>query len=331
MTIAERYGNILALIGYLLFFILFSLDLCAVPRSLTNPRYLRLAITIIIMLEISYPLDRLLDNQWIHDMNLVTSIIFDLFLPIVLSVVILRIFNNYYTLRYLKLPYIVFVCCIMYTTSWWISIPIEIFAMIDDNNIYYKAVNRYYVLTWIMVEFIVFCCLIAIIIKLKRMLSRTHQYQSMFVIDKDANVKSKQSVEIKLKCWMFIVSLLAIYFFFIMAYYVSITYIFKGQFDNNDEFTETFSCYLFILAHLSLNITLYFYTHSGYRFDAIIDSKSTRTRTNTWVASMISARADTYAEAEDIDDNELEFSLSETSTVQPHHDYTQIMYMEDTQ
>merc|ERR1712207_42532 len=101
--------------------------------------------------------------------------------------------------------------------------------MIDDENVYYINCNRYYLFAWIVTEFIVFCCLIAIIVKLKRMLSRTHQYQSMFVQNKSANVKSKQSVEIKLKCWMFIVSLLAIYFFFIMVYYVSITYIFKGQ------------------------------------------------------------------------------------------------------
>merc|ERR1711933_171975 len=146
------------------------------------------------------------------------------------------------------------------------------------------------------------------------MLSRTHQYQSMFV-NADATIKSKQSVEIKLKCWMFIVSLLAIYFFFIMVYYVSITYIFKGQVGDT-KFTETFSSFLMILAHLSLDITLYYYTHSGYRFDAVINDEQTRNRTNTWVASMISARAHSlrYGVAEDMEDNEMEFSLSETTS-----------------
>merc|ERR1712176_884211 len=178
--------------------------------------------------------------------------------------------GNYYTLRYLKLPYIFFVACMMYTISWWISVPLEIYAMIDEDNALYKTVNRYYTFAWILVECFVLCCLCAVIIKLKRMLSRTHQYVSMFVIDKDMTAKNKQIVKIKLRCWMWIVCLLAIYYVQTIAYWVSVTYIFKGQF----AWHQTFSTFLYICAQMTLNLVLYYYTHSLYRYDVIVDKAS---------------------------------------------------------
>eukprot|EP01084_Bolivina_argentea_P253090 425023_1 len=314
--------NIAAIIIYAILLFLFAMDCCCCRRSesgVMTPTFIRAAIIICIIFEISYPIKNIFDYPTTDHIHSFMSILFDILIPMVLSIIMMRIFNNYYTLRYLKLPIRYFICCLLYTISWWVSIPIEIFAIFDDNNKYYKAIYKYYLLTWICIEFVVFCCLIGIIIKLKLMLTRTEQYQSMFVINKQQTTQNKKNVINKLSTWMAIVFALGIYFLFIMFYYISISYILKLK------KSTTFPLILYCSAHFILFSTLYYYCHSAYTLDATVNK---RERAQTWVTSMISARANNYDEDEyeDDDDVDMEFSISDTSTIQQNeNDYTQIM------